>query len=218
MIRFSALVLSTLLAPAAILPCASAQNSAPAAPPPLISQAQSDNGDSAPQARGEALESPFGFEGDMTPERLELLVKRVDREAERMGNGFVFQVQERTLRIVYDERADRMRIITPIIPASELPEGLLTRMLQANFDSVLDSRYAIGSGNVWSVFIHRLSSLTDEDLLSGIAQTAVAAETFGTSFSSGAIVFGGGDSSDLTRRLQERLQQAIEDGENDRGI
>ena len=92
------------------------------------------------------------------------------------------------------------------------------RMLQANFDAVLDSRYAVAGGNVWSVFIHRLSSLTSEDLISGVAQTAVAADTFGTSFTSGAVVFGGGDSSGIHRDLEERLRQAIGSSQDDRGI
>jgi len=164
------------------------------------------------------LENPFASGQDMTGERLGELVKRVDPNARVLGNGYTFKVQERDLRIVFDENADRMRIITPIIPAANLPDGLLQRMLQANFDSVLDTRYAIGSGNVWASFVHRLSSLTDEDFISGIAQTAVAADTFGTSFSSGAVVFGGGDSSEINQELLERLQQAIQDGEDDRGI
>ena len=154
----------------------------------------------------------------MTPERLGALVQRVDPNAREAGNGFILKVQDRDLRVVFDENADRMRIITPIIPAADLPDGLLQRMLQANFDSVLDTRYAIGSGNVWASFVHRLSSLTDEDFISGLAQTAVAADTFGTSFSSGAVVFGGGDSTGINQELLERLQQAIQDGEDDRGI
>ena len=154
----------------------------------------------------------------MTPERLGELVGQVDPEAQVLGNGYVLTVQERSLRVVYDERADRMRVITPIIPATDLPDGLLLRILQANFDSALDARYAVGSGMIWSSFVHRLSSLTDEDFISGIAQTAVAAETFGTTFSSGAFVFGGGDSADINEELLERLREAIEDGEDDRGI
>ena len=154
----------------------------------------------------------------MTPERLGELVELVDPDAERAGNGYIFKVQDRDLRLVYDENADRMRVITPIIPASDLPEELLERMLQANFDAVLDSRYAIGGGMVWSVFIHRLSSLTDEDLISGIAQAAIAADTFGTTFTSGAVVFGGGDTSEIHRDLERRLEEVLRSENQDRGI
>lgn len=211
MVRFPLILISALFLTSHLSLVACAQD-AVEPPAPLIG-----GQDDLPDAF-EGLENPFGFDGDMTPERLGELVKRVDPDAEALGNGYVFRVQERTLRIVYDERADRMRIITPIIPATDIPDGLLLRLLQANFNSVLDSRYAIGSGMIWSSFVHRLSSLTDEDFISGIAQTAVAAETFGTSFSSGAFVFGGGDSADINEELLERLREAIEDGEDDRGI
>lgn len=164
------------------------------------------------------LENPFAFDGPMTPDRLGELVLRVDESAETAGNGYIFTVAERQLRVVYDEDANRMRIITPIVSADNLPDGLAERMLQANFDAVLDARYAIGSGMVWATFIHPLASLTDEDFLSGIAQTAVAAETFGTSFTSGAVVFGGGDTTELNAQLLERLREAVEDDEDDRGI
>ncbi len=109
--------------------------------------------------------------------------------------------------IVFDNDADRMRIITPILQASAVPTDVHERMLQANFDAVLDSRYAIANDVVWSTFIHRLSTLNEDDLLSGIAQTYAAAETFGTTYTSGVIVFGGGDSNSLHEDLLEELEK-----------
>lgn len=220
MIRLSPALLSATLLCLVVLPHANAQDDLRAAPAPLANGLQDIAPDQEQDQEQQTipLDSPFAFSGEMTAERLGALVKRVDPQAETLGNGYVFKVQDRDLRIVYDENADRMRIITPIIPAANLPDGLLQRMLQANFDSVLDSRYSIGSGNVWSSFVHRLSSLTDEDLISGIAQTTLAAETFGTSFSSGAFVFGGGDSAQINEELIENLRKSIEEAEDDRGI
>ena len=69
---------------------------------------------------------------------------------------------------------------------------------------------------MWSVFVHPLESLTDRDFLSGVAQTAIAAQTFGTTFSSGAFVFGGGDTQglhdDLLKQLEEDAARADERG------
>ena len=209
MIRLPVALLSSLFFAASLTPALFAQDERPQPPAPL-NGGPGDDGDGPV----EQLENPFANSGEMTAERLGVLIKRVDPRARELGNGYTFTLDDRELRIVYDERADRMRIITPIIPVAVLPDGLLLRMLQANFDSALDSRYAIGSGTVWSSFVHRLSSLTDEDFISGISQTVVAANTFGSSFSSGAVVFGGGDSNEIN----ERLQQALEDEENDRGI
>lgn len=212
MTRLALAMLGTLLLSSATLTTACAQETDSQAPPPLAGDAQTEDD------QGTILENPFTFEGPMTAERLGTLVGRIDPNATNQGNGYTFTIQDRQLRVVYDEAANRMRIITPIIAVSTLPEGLLLRMLQANFDSVLDVRYAVGSGNVWATFVHPLSSLTDEDFISAVSQTTIAAETFGTSFTSGALVFGGGDSNGLNEELNERLRQAIEDGEDDRGI
>ena len=230
MARISFALTAAALLSLSIIPAACAQDGTPGSatqqpgdttPPDELRELDLTGRDLAPpslEPNEPVLESPFVQHGIMTPERLGELVELVDPDAERAGNGYIFKVQDRDLRLVYDENADRMRVITPIIPASDLPEELLERMLQANFDAVLDSRYAIGGGMVWSVFIHRLSSLTDEDLISGIAQAAIAADTFGTTFTSGAVVFGGGDTSEIHRDLERRLEEVLRSENQDRGI
>ncbi len=156
-----------------------------------------------------------GF-GLMTGDRLAALVQRIDPEARAVGNGFAFSVNGQPLNLVFDETANRMRVLTPIVGIDGIPPELLMRTLQANFDAVLDARYAIGNGQLWSVFVHPLESLTDRDFLSGVAQTAIAAQTFGTTFSSGAFVFGGGDTQglhdDLLKQLEEDAARADERG------
>jgi len=153
------------------------------------------------------IEAETVVENAMTSERMGEIINNFDTETQISGNRIVFKVREREIMIVYDENADRMRIVTPIIQAGAVPAEVHERMLQANFDAVLDSRYAIANDVVWSVFIHRLSSLNEDDLLSGVAQTYAAAETFGTSYTSGVIVFGGGDSSSLHEELLEELEK-----------
>lgn len=101
-----------------------------------------------------------------------------------------------------------MRALTPIAPAELMNEAILKRMAQANYDAVLDARYAIADKLVWSVFIHSLDTLQQEELISGIAQVVTAAETFGTTFTSGAMVFGGGDSNEIHNDLIKKLQDA----------
>ena len=81
-------------------------------------------------------------------------------------------------------------------------------MMQANYDAVLDARYALANDIVWSVFIHPLSSLTQKDFLSAVAQTVTAVETFGTSYTSGAVIFGGGDTNTIHKDLLKSLQKA----------
>ncbi|MCG8464815.1 MAG: type III secretion system chaperone [Xanthomonadales bacterium] len=145
----------------------------------------------------------------MTAERLGEIIQLIDANAVAQGNSWRFQFQERPLFLVYDKEADRMRLMSPIAEAEQLDEDLLYRMLQANYDAVLDPRYAIARGIVWSAFIHPLSPLSDEQFASAVVQVFTAAETFGTSFSSGGIVFGGGDSQEQHRRLLESLQDLL---------
>ena len=148
----------------------------------------------------------------MSASALTEIIQKFDEDAKVEGNGVQFTLNERQLFMVHDSEANRMRIITPIAPAGLAQEEMLTRMLQANYDAVLDARYALGNDIIWATFIHPLSSLTQEDFLSGVAQTVTAAETFGSSYTSGAMVFGGGDSNEIHEDLIKQLQDATKKG------
>jgi len=149
----------------------------------------------------------------MTPERLGELVQRLDPDAQAGANQWRFNIDERELLLIFDAEADRVRILTPIASADALPPGLMMRMLQANFDAVLDVRYAIANGIVWSTFLHPLGPLTEQQLASAVSQVFIAADTFGTTFISGSMQYGGGDSKgyheDLERKLLEQISPSI---------
>ena len=81
----------------------------------------------------------------------------------------------------------------------------MQRLMQANFDSALDARYAIARGQVWGVFLHPFAELERDQLISGIAQTVNVAKSYGTLYSSGACQFGGVDSGRWQRELIEEL-------------
>ena len=144
----------------------------------------------------------------MTAEKMGALVKSFDADADIRDNLIAFKIEEREVLIVHDENNDRMRALSPIARIGILDDAIMMRMLQANYDSVLDARYAVADGLVWSVFIHPLGSLQEEDLLSAIAQVVTSAETFGTTFASGAMIFGGGDSNELHDELLKKLEEA----------
>ena len=134
---------------------------------------------------------------DMTPQKMAEIVMSLDRNAQNEGNQFVFEVEGRQLIIVFDPYADRMRCMSPVMQLDQVPDEIHLRMLQANFDSVLDCRYAVANDLIWSAFLHPFRSLTEEDLHSAISQVRTAAETFGTTFSSGALMFRGGDTEQM---------------------
>lgn len=132
-------------------------------------------------------------------------VASIDDNAIIQANTALFTVEGIQLQLVFDANADRMRVMAPVVSAGDLDTEALERLMQANFDSALDARYAIAQGAVWSVFLHRLSSLPLEDFASGIAQSVNLVRTYGTSFQSGAAVYGGGDSAEEHRELVDDL-------------
>jgi len=164
----------------------------------------------------EAGPVPERIIGDpMTLERLETIIGILDPEAERIGNAFSFQIETSEtgavgVNIITDPAADRMRIVVGLFSEDLLTPDLMKRVMQANFDSALDARYAIAQGHLWSTFIHPLSPLSDEEFLSGLSQTVTLAITFGTTYSSGSLVFGGGDSQGIFEDLLKEYQKKLE--------
>lgn len=141
----------------------------------------------------------------MSNERMHDLLQRVDPELEGQLGSWVITHDTIKAQVITDERADRMRVIVPIVKVEDIEEGELLRLMQANFDSSLDARYSIANGVVWSAFIHPLSVLSDEEFISGLAQAITAAATFGSTYSSGALIFRGGDSDDQQRDYYESI-------------
>ena len=145
----------------------------------------------------------------MTGESLNALIKSIDPEASREGNASQFMFQERLMLVVFDEAADRMRLFSPIGPTGLLDAEKVQRMLQANFDSALDARYAVANNLVWGIFIHPLSPLDENEFASAIVQVYNVAESFGSTYTSGLATYGGGDSVEENRKLLEELKKRI---------
>lgn len=133
------------------------------------------------------------------------IVTAIDDDARLTANGATFTIDDTMVTLVFDVNADRMRLFSQIRPSDGLSGPQLRRLMQANFDTALDARYAVAQGQLWSTFMHRLTSLTQEDFVSALAQTVTLVKTFGTTFSSGAMSFGGGDSNAEIQKLLDRI-------------
>ncbi|MDZ7629298.1 MAG: hypothetical protein U5J99_12940 [Parvularculaceae bacterium] len=143
--------------------------------------------------------------------RIREAVGRIDPSATLSEAGAAFTVNGVALLLVYDINADRMRVIAPVAEANALSPDEMMRLMQANFDSALDARYALAKGYVWAIFLHPLSSLDGAEFGSGVAQTVNLVTTYGTSFNSGVHVFGGGDSLEEQQELVEELERKGEE-------
>jgi hypothetical protein len=144
-------------------------------------------------------------EAPMTLPRLGEIIKTLDPDAQFAGTSFQLQIEDVPVIIITDPRADRMRAMVPIRDASDMTADEVMRVLQANFDSALDARYAVAQGRLWAVFIHPLSPLERTQFISGIGQTINVAKTYGSLYTGGAMQFGGGDSQGLQRQLIDKL-------------
>ena len=144
-------------------------------------------------------------EGPMTYEKLGRIIFALDPEAQPQGPGFVLTIAEVTVLVVVDPNSDRMRAMVPVAEVSGLTPNDLYRMMQANFDTALDARYAIANNTLWSTYIHPLSPLEKDQFISGLGQVVNAAKTYGTLYSGGLMQFNGGDSPGLQRELIDEL-------------
>ena len=79
--------------------------------------------------------------------------------------------------------------MSPIIEQKKLAYQDMLKLMEANFHSALDVRYAISNDVLWSVFIHPLKELNKDEVLSAINQVYAAAVSYGTTYSSTGLTF-----------------------------
>lgn len=127
----------------------------------------------------------------MSLAKMTSIIKDVGNNVEVQNNGTItFTFNEAQLIAVAAEPANRMRLIAPVIAASDLSDEQMAAILVSNYHLALDARYAVGDGILYSAYIHPLKELTTEQLISAIRQVATLRNTFGTSYSSGEMSFG----------------------------
>ena len=153
----------------------------------------------------------FAQEAPMTSERLTEIVLMIDPDAAITPNGIEITIEDIPVLIVMAPSADRMRAMVPIASLEDVSAEEMTRMMQANFDTALDARYAVAQDRVWGVYIHPLAALERAEFLSGIAQTVNLARSYGSTYSGGAQVFGGGDSNGI---YEDLLQDLLDRGQD----
>ena len=128
---------------------------------------------------------------EMTAKRLEEIIRQESDSVQVQNNVIQFRFNQAVLLCIFDENANRMRIITPITERQSLREEDLLNLLVANFHSALDVRYALSDEIIWSVYTHPLQQLSDAQVVDAIQQVYAAALTYGNTYSSTGMVFPG---------------------------
>ena len=118
-------------------------------------------------------------------------IRELAGSADVSENVVQFEYEGVRIASVSDATHDRMRLIAPIAELESLQPAQLEILLVANFHTTLDARYAVSDGVVYAAFLHPLSGLSRELLESAIRQVAALALTFGSTYSSGELIYGG---------------------------
>jgi hypothetical protein len=141
---------------------------------------------------------------EMNADKLLEILKQESDTLKTNGNSYQFLLDNTMLICIFDESANRMRIVSPIIEREKIGEEELLNALVANFHSALDVKYALSDEIIWSVFIHPLKELSEEQVVDAVKQVYTAAKTFGTSYSSTNLVFPGN-----TKKKEKELPKIL---------
>ncbi len=133
-----------------------------------------------------------GFcQSTMTQEKLDSIYAKIGDSIQGNSGRWQFKVKDVVFLAISDSTHNRMRIISPITEAYKLTETLKEDALVANFHTALDVKYAISDEILWSVFIHPLRELSEDQVYDAVKQVYYANTTFGSSYSSTSLVFPG---------------------------
>jgi hypothetical protein len=145
----------------------------------------------------------------MTHGTLARLLERVLEDMEGSDGFWHGQRNEVTVYVVSDLEHDRMRIMAPIGELRVTDASFLSILLQANFDRALDAKYALRKKELWSVFMHPLSTIVPDDLGTFVDQVVQLVKNTGTTYASSDLIFGVSE--------DERLDLEYEGDDEDEG-
>ena len=140
---------------------------------------------------------------NMTLEKLKIYITEDARVIEDQGNMVEYEMDSIRIYMVVDVASDRMRFVAGVAEASSLTPEDHKLLLEANYDRALDAKYALSNGVLWSVFVHPLSDLTPYLIKNGLYQVRNLVYTYGTSYTSTGMVFGGEEEEEQKDKKNE---------------
>lgn len=146
----------------------------------------------------------FSFSQDMNNETLDSIYTTVSDSIQGRLGGWQFYINEVPMMSITDENHNRMRIISPIADSNTVSEDLLKAALVANFHTALDVKYAVSDGVLWSVFIHPLKELSEDQVKDAVSQVYYANINFGTTFASTSLTFPGNISDKKEKEIDDK--------------
>jgi len=183
--KFNQLISASLLVFAVFTAAAQSPEPEPE-PEPEPDQEQEQEQQNEPQDLSQFETAPTG----MTQSQLKQILSEIAEDVKGGPDNITFYYNGANMALLSNLSANRMRIIAPVVSAKDMNEQQILASLVSNYHLALDARYAIGDGVLYSVYIHPLKELTDEQFVSAVRQVATLRNTFGTSYTSGELSFG----------------------------
>ncbi|MFB2982670.1 hypothetical protein [Microseira sp. BLCC-F43] len=84
-------------------------------------------------------------------------------------NSWQVDTPSKRLLVLLSDDQSWLRLLIPITSA-QAAQPFLEQLLEANFDTTLETRYALYQGVLWGVFQHSCESLTSVDFESAVTQ------------------------------------------------
>ncbi len=148
-----------------------------------------------PQAQGQ----------EMNNEQMGKILEEEFGSLEGGLGAWQFTFGDHLVMVITDEAANRMRIFSPVISEKDIEADHHVKMLEANFHSALDAKYALYEGFVISVYTHPLRELTPDQLVDAARQVIILAATFGTSYQSTDMIFSPG--ADQEKEEEKKINE-----------
>ena len=144
----------------------------------------------------------------MTHSTLGRLLERLLTDLEGSEGFWHGQRDEVTVYVISDIEHDRMRIMAPVGELRVKDASFLAVLLRANFDRALDAKYALRNRELWSVFMHPLSTIAPDDLGTFVDQVVRLVKNTGTTYASSDLVFGVDDDERLDLEFETDADEA----------
>ena len=125
----------------------------------------------------------------MTMEELATLIASKASQSHQQAGSVFFEYQGVNMIMMSDSQADRMRIMAPVDDLDGHSTDHLLTLMEANFHSALDARYALRGTRIYALYLHPLSSLAPAEASAAMDQVANLAHTYGTSYNSTGLHF-----------------------------
>ncbi len=117
--------------------------------------------------------------------------------------SFQIETSDFRLLVLLSDDHSWLRVLLPIAPAQDA-EPYWEQLLEANFDTTQEARYALHQGVLWTVYHHSLAGLTQTDLES-VLQRMLVLHQFGLDDSFDAFA---------EKRIRQIIQAAKQQGQS----